>query len=206
MATGEGPWSLALGGTRAAHLLPSGSRGRVWQFRSVPCCCWGLPRRPGGSAEAGVRRGPKPCHVCKHLSSTVGICHEHPMEGTGGTGRGHRWFGFCALLKRSTWSHVASWNLPDLCLLCVLSFHGCLFMASNQVLCFHLGALLRPNSIGALRDGWILEVRDSELWHCCFTLQLLLPALDPGAVSLPDFRGRETKIPILHDLPKFTFH
>lgn len=65
-------------------------------------------------------------------------------------------FGFLSLVEtEARGAHVASFNLPQAFAFSVLSFHGCLSVASNQVLCFHLGALLRPNSTGALRDGWL---------------------------------------------------
>ena len=208
VATGEGPWSAGTGGTRGTHLLPSGSRGKVSQF-SVPCCCPGAAITPAGSAPGWGPKRAKPCYVCKHLSSPRGFATSAPRGGyRRDAGRGHTsGLDSCALLKQR---HVESTLrlLTDLCFLCVLSFRGCLSVAA-----FVSGPLFpswcsSPSKQYWSFKGWLAfwGVWDGELWLCCFTLKLLLPALDPGAVSLPDLRGRETKIPLLHDLPKFKFH
>ena len=44
-----------------------------------------LPQRLEAAQRAGVRREPKPCYVCKHLSSRWGFATASHMEGTGGT-------------------------------------------------------------------------------------------------------------------------
>lgn len=68
---------------------------------------WGLPQRLEAAQRAGVRREPKPCHVCKHLSSRWGFATSTPHGGyRRDAGRGHTGgLDFCALLKQK---HVES--------------------------------------------------------------------------------------------------
>lgn len=179
VATGEGPWSAGTGrySWHSPSALPlQGQAVSVQRPMLLSGRCHNTCRQ-----RTGLGSEDSQTLLCLQASQlTAGICHERPtwrlQEGRWAWP--HKWFGFLCLVKTEARGvHVASFNLPQ-----TFAFSACcLFVAAGllqplfQVLCFHLGAPLCPNSIGALRDGWLFGGFEAVsfdsvalLWSCSY--------------------------------------